>query len=87
MEFHTSGHVGDMMDTVRNEFKDVAQALSNGAAIIGENDRMHEESELDTRSCNASSNFAHFVRMRYVDDVLYKIVNGKSLRGLERAAT
>ena len=76
-----------MMDIVRNKFKDGAEALSNGAAIIGENDRMHDESELDTRSCNASSDFAHFVRMRYADDVLYKIVNGKSLRVLERAAT
>ena len=87
MELHTSGHDGDMMDTVRNEFKDGAQALSNGAAIIGENDRMDEESELDTRSCNASIDFAHFVRMRCVDEVLYKIVSGKSLRVLERAAT
>ena len=76
-----------MMDIVRNEFKDGAQALSNGTAIIGENDRMDEESELDTKSCNTSIEFAHFVLMRHADDVLYKIVNGKSLRVLERAAT
>ena len=38
-------------------------------------DRKNEESEADTRSCNAGTDVADFVRMRYVDDVLYKIVN------------
>ena len=80
MKLQTSGDDDDSKSTVRIEFARCGeQAPSNSSGSTGENDRMNEKSEWDTKSCDAGTDVAYFFRMRCVDDVMYHVVKNQDL--------
>ena len=80
MKLQTSGDVDDSKNTVRIEFARCGeQTLSNSSGSTGEKGWLNEKSERETTSSDAGTDVAHFARMRYVDDVMYHVVENKDL--------
>ena len=59
--------LNDDKNAVRIEFVRCGEhTLSSSSGSTGENDRMSDKSEWNTKSCDASTDVAHFAFMQYV---------------------